>query len=467
MQKFRIFVLFFIVYISCFLAQPKKNDDDIVIMDSPDGPERKNSEPVGNEGPMNDNVGKPPHDNIQNDIQSETKDNIENESKDSIENESKDSIENETKDSIENEIQNEVQNETQGETQNEAQNEMHDMYELHEMHLYSWYRGDKKAFYTKVVVFIILLIIVIANAIISRNTNKMIALYWLRTCKDIFLQQFAKLGDDKAFLLERSYHNYDFQCTGRKNCNYYFVNLNLIKRQCLWRYYLLNYFMNQHDTMYIAVSFDKLDKNVLCVYKKHQKKNVDYRFPNVYKYTKLMDKSELKKTYDIKADSSEIVSLVLSGKILNFLNTYDKYINYMCITDISLFDAENRIPEKKEDSKQIEKHNFLFLSFIIPKNPEDLRTLINFSIYMIDACHCIELSEKTRDNVKKLRSIVEKEDERRKQELRELQEKKKAKKLQEENEKLSKMSPEQQRKYEEKKQKKNMKKMKKIKIIRI
>ncbi|KEG02935.1 hypothetical protein YYE_01866 [Plasmodium vinckei vinckei] len=358
-------------------------------------------------------------------------------------------------------------NETPNEIQNDVQREMHYLHELNELHLHSWYRGDKKAFYMKVIIFIILLIIVIANAIISRNTNKTIALYWLRTCKDIFLQQFAKIGDDKAFLLERSYHNYDFQCTGRKNCNYYFVNLDLIKRQCFWRYYLLNYFMNQHDTMHIAVSFDKLDKNVLCVYKKHQKKNIDHRLPNVYKYTKLMDKSELKKIYDIKADSSEIVNLVLSGKILNFLNTYDKYINYMCITDISLFDVENRIPEKKEDSKQIEKHNFLFLSFVIPKNPEDLRALINFSIYMIDACHCIELSEKTRDNVKKIRSIVEKENERRKQELRELQEKKKAKKLQEENEKLSKMSPEQQRKYEEKKHKKTMKKMKKVKIIRI
>ncbi|CDU17455.1 hypothetical protein YYC_02714 [Plasmodium yoelii 17X] len=419
MQKFRIFVLFFIVYISCFLGQSKKNDDDIIIMDSSDDSDRKNSDPIENEGPINDNVDNPLHDNIQNS------------------------------------------------TSNRIQNDMHNMHGLHDLYLYSWYRGDKKAFYAKIAVFIFILIIVIANAIISRKTNKMIALYWLRTCKDIFLQQFAKIGDDKSFLLERSYHNYDFQCTGRKNCNYYFVNLSLIKRQCIWRYYLLNYFVNQHDTMYIAVNFDKLDKNVLCVYKKHQKKNIDYRFPNINKYTKLMDKSELKKIYDIKADSSEIVNLVLSGKILNFLNTYDKYINYMCITDIPLYDVENRIPEKKEDNKQIEKHNFLFLSFVIPKNPEDLRTLINFSIYMIDACHCIDLSEKTRDNVKKIRSIVEKEDERRKQELRELQEKKKAKKLQEENEKLSKMSPEQQRKYEEKKQKKNMKKMKKFKIIKI
>ncbi|SBT00694.1 conserved protein, unknown function [Plasmodium malariae] len=339
--------------------------------------------------------------------------------------------------------------------------------EVHGSILYSWVGENEKLFYLKIVLFICVLIVTIVNGLIGKKTNRMIALYWLRSCKDIFLEQFAKLGNDKSFLLEKSYDNYDFYCTGRKNCNYYFVNLNLCKRQCLWRYYILNYIIKQNDTMNIAINFEKLDKNILCVYKKHQKKNIEYRFPNLNKYTKFLSKKEIKQVYEIKGDSSEIVDLVLSGKILNFLNTYDKYINYLCITDIPLFDCEDKTNEKKDENVKVEKHKFCFLNFVIPKHVEDLRLLINFSIYMIDACYCIELSERVRDHVKKIRSIVEKEDIRKKQELRELQEKKKAKKIQEEKERIDKMSADQQRKYEEKKQKKSLKKMKKIKILKM
>ncbi|SCP04202.1 conserved protein, unknown function [Plasmodium ovale] len=350
-----------------------------------------------------------------------------------------------------------------GEDGNEQRNH-HDMYGST---LYKWTGDNENLFYFKIVLFVIILIITVVNGVIGRKKNRMIALYWLRSCKDIFLEQFAKLGNDKSFLLEKSYDQYDFNCTGRKNCNYYYVNLRLSKRQCIWRYYIFNYFLKQNDNMHIVINYEKLDKNILCVYKKCQKKQIEYRFPNLNKYTKLMNKKDLKKIYEIKADSSEIVDLILSGKILNFLNFYDKFINYICITDIPLYDYEEHINDKKNENKKSEKHKFCFLNLMIPKNVDDLRTLINFSIYMIDACYCIELSEKVREHVKKLRSIIEKEDLRKKQELKEIQEKKKAKKLQEEKERIDKMSAEQQRKYEEKKQKKSLKKMKKIKIIKM
>ncbi|CAA9987869.1 conserved protein, unknown function [Plasmodium knowlesi strain H] len=347
----------------------------------------------------------------------------------------------------------------------------------------SWAGDNENLFYFKIGIFVCLLIVVILNGVVGRKTNRMIALYWLRSCKDIFLQNFAKIGNEKSFLLEKSYDKFEFYCTGRKNCNYYFANLNLCKRQCLWRYFIFNHFVKERDTMSVAIHFEKLDKGVLCIFKKHQKKYIDCRFPSLNKYTKLMTKKELKACYDIKGDSNEIMDLVLSGKILNFLNTYDRYINYVCITDIALFDSEDRQSGEKEqkeekgekqsnDQKEQRtnkggKHKFCFLNFVIPKDVEDLRTLVNFSIYMIDACYCIELSEKVREHVRKLRSIVEKEDLKRKQQLKELQERRKAQKLQEEKEKVEKMSAEQQRKYEEKKQKKSLKKMKKIKIIKM
>ncbi|GAB66148.1 hypothetical protein PCYB_083090, partial [Plasmodium cynomolgi strain B] len=263
--------------------------------------------------------------------------------------------------------------------------------------IHSWAGDNENLFYLKIGIFLCLLIITIVNGVVGRKTNRTIALYWLRSCKDIFLQNFAKLGNEKSFLFEKSYDKFEFYCTGRKNCNYYFVNLNLCKRQCLWRYFMLNHFVKDKDTMSVAIHFEKLDKGILCIFKKHQKKYIDCRFPSLNKYTKLLTKKELKQSYDIKGDSNEIMDLVINGKILNFLNTYDRYINYMCITDIALFESEDRVGGEREEEKGEKhstgqtgekhstgqtdqrsnrggKHKFCFLNFVIPKNVEDLRT---------------------------------------------------------------------------------------------
>ena len=57
--------------------------------------------------------------------------------------------------------------------------------------VYSWMGENEKLFYIKIGVFFVILIIVILNGVIGRKTNKMIALYWLRSCKEIFIENFA------------------------------------------------------------------------------------------------------------------------------------------------------------------------------------------------------------------------------------------------------------------------------------
>lgn len=348
----------------------------------------------------------------------------------------------------------------------------------------TWVGNNEKLFYTKLCSFIIAFLVAVINGYLGRKKNKIIAANWFQCCQDIFAGNFAKLGNQKFFLLEKSYDNFEFFGTGRKNCNYYLVNLNLMVRQCVWRYYFFDYFTEQKDTMNIQIHFSKLDEAVLCIYRKNKKKKVDKNFPNLTKYTKYIERKELKNIYDIRADSSEIVDLVLGGKILQFLNTYDHYINYICITDISLIDEEtdqesynknnNSNSNNSDDDanykkeKTEEKETYLcYLDFVIPQNNEDLRKLISFSIFMIDACHCIELSDRVKEHVKKLRALVENEDEKRKQEVREMEEKKKAKMLQQKKEKIENMTAEQQRKYEERKQKKSLKKNRKLKIIKM
>ncbi|KMZ87076.1 hypothetical protein PVBG_02917 [Plasmodium vivax Brazil I] len=429
MRKFRTVILFLVIYLSFYLTRSyNDNFDDIVIVDESEE-DRMKSAGGAEKG-----------------------------------------AEKGAKKGLDTEAASEAESEAEPDAESDAESDAQQL-------IHSWAGDNENLLYLKIGIFLCLLVVTIANGVVGRKTNRTIALYWLRSCKDIFLQNFAKLGNEKSFLFEKSYDKFEFYCTGRKHCNYYFVNLNLCKRQCLWRYYLLSHFVKENDSMSVAIHFDKLDKGVLCVFKKHQKKYIDCRFPNLNKYTKMMAKKELKGSYEVKGDSNEIMELVLNGKILNFLNTYDRYVNYVCITDIALFDSEDRLSGEKEEKHPSEqkdqqgnrggKHKFCFLNFVIPKNVEDLRTLVSFSIYMIDACYCIELSEKVRDHVRKMRSIVEKEDLRKKQQLKELQERKKAQKLQEEKERVEKMSAEQQRKYEEKKQKKSLKKMKKIKIIKM
>lgn len=359
----------------------------------------------------------------------------------------------------------------------------------------TWVGDNERLFYMKLIGFTIAFLLAVINGYVGRKKNKVIAINWFRCCQDIFDGNFAKLGNNKSFLLEKSYDSFEFFGTGRKNCNYYVVKLNLMLRQCIWRYYILNYFTGHKDTMRIQINFAKLDKTVLCIYRKKTKKTVDKQFPFLIKYTKCMEKKELKNVYAIRADSSEVVDLVLGGKILQFLNTYDEYINFICITDIPLSEVEieqdsknknssaantadtinksnnNGADENSENKKETKKDEqetcFCYLDLVIPSDSEQLRKFVLFSIFMIDACHCIILSDRVRDHVKKLRALIENEDEKRKQELKEMEERKKAKKLQQEQEKIENMTAQQQRKYEERKQKKLLKKNKKIKIIKM
>lgn len=359
----------------------------------------------------------------------------------------------------------------------------------------TWVGDNERLFYMKLIGFAIAFLLAVINGYVGRKKNKVIAINWFRCCQDIFDGNFAKLGNNKSFLLEKSYDSFEFFGTGRKNCNYYVVKLNLMVRQCIWRYYFLNYFTGHKDVMRIQINFAKLDKTVLCIYRKKKKKTVDKEFPFLLKYTKCMERKELKNVYAIRADSSEVVDLVLGGKILQFLNTYDEYINFICITDIPLSEAEaqqesknknnatastadtisksstNGGDERSGNTEETEKEEketcFCYLDLVIPSDSEELRKFVSFSIFMIDACHSILLSDRVREHVKKLRALIENEDEKRKQEIREIEERKKAKKLQQEQEKIENMTAQQQRKYEERKQKKMLKKNKKIKIIKM
>lgn len=359
----------------------------------------------------------------------------------------------------------------------------------------TWVGDNERLFYMKLIGFAIAFLLAVINGYVGRKKNKVIAINWFRCCQDIFDGNFAKLGNNKSFLLEKSYDSFEFFGTGRKNCNYYVVKLNLMVRQCIWRYYFLNYFTGHKDVMRIQINFAKLDKTVLCIYRKKKKKTVDKEFPFLLKYTKCMERKELKNVYAIRADSSEVVDLVLGGKILQFLNTYDEYINFICITDIPLSEAEAQQESKNknnatastadtisnsstnggdersgntEETETEEKETcFCYLDLVIPSDSEELRKFVSFSIFMIDACHSILLSDRVREHVKKLRALIENEDEKRKQEIKEMEERKKAKKLQQEQEKIENMTAQQQRKYEERKQKKMLKKNKKIKIIKM
>lgn len=331
---------------------------------------------------------------------------------------------------------------------------------------FSWTRNNTKLFVYKIVAFAILFIAAVINGIIGRKKNKQIAISWVRNCRDIFLENFEKVGNEKSVLLEKSYDTFEFFSTGRKNCNFYRLTLNLGKRQCLWRYYLFHYFVQQKDTMHIAINFETLDKHIFCIYRKNQKKEVESMFPNLQRYTKFVEKKDVHSIYEMRADTTEICEVVMGGKILNFLNANPNYINYICITDIPLLDPDEEMNDKKKEPN-ICNGNYCYINLVMPENVEELRKLIFFSIFMIDACQCIELSERAREKVRNLRSMVEKESYKRKQEIKELQEKQRLEKLKQEKEKLENMTAEQQRKYEERKQKKSLKKNKKMKIIKI
>jgi hypothetical protein len=82
---------------------------------------------------------------------------------------------------------------------------------------------------------IVFFLIAIAKLCHGKGVNNTVAMIWRKTAIPVFFNEFERLGceeENKKSLavMQRSYSEFDYFASGRKNCHYIDFRLNLLRR---------------------------------------------------------------------------------------------------------------------------------------------------------------------------------------------------------------------------------------------
>jgi len=307
------------------------------------------------------------------------------------------------------------------------------------------------------VVMVAVLIAYGVNYFLGSSQNGLIAESWGKSVKDVFEEQFAKVGADS--LLKRDAANtYKFTASGRRNCFGVEVTLNLSRRQDLFSVLYGYYGGVAPDTVTIDVAIDEvMDPIAILVAPKSTIKGL--RNTDTYKDIKfLTDKErelpELGSHLSAFSDSFEALDSVLTPGIRKILGANSSDVRLIHITNMNprhnkihqTIRMEIRLPQKAQ------------LDRVIP--------LYRVALDLIDSVATTRLSAATKSKADEKRQEAMKNSEEAKERRAEEQEKLQEAKRKAEKSRLAAMSPDDRAKEEERQRKRQMRKQTgKMKII--
>lgn len=282
--------------------------------------------------------------------------------------------------------------------------------------------------------------------------------------------QFAHLGCSQeprsVAIMQRSYSEYEYFASGRRNCLYADFKLAMRRRHCLLTTYTYDLFYGTPDTLTVEIPIDLGGRDLpleffICRRKdlKHKLSQMSYlddfvKNSNAKNYRLSEKQLQEKNALMIMSEHDEVANQLVDAKVGELLLKYggSGMLHELHVTDQRPY---NNYP--------------LFLRAVIELAPsaaevertEESYQLLLMAIYMVDLVAGLKLSptvsakcEKSRKKIKQALS----------QQKREEQEEKRAEARREqdrlERERLKRMTPEQQRKYEEKQCKKEQAKHK-------
>jgi len=85
--------------------------------------------------------------------------------------------------------------------------------------------------------YLALILVLMINFFKGKDMNYKIAMNWRKNSIPSLFQQFVHLGcskeDKSVVLVQKSYSEFDYFASGRKNCFYTMFKINLKRRHCL------------------------------------------------------------------------------------------------------------------------------------------------------------------------------------------------------------------------------------------
>lgn len=199
--------------------------------------------------------------------------------------------------------------------------------------------------YQMEMIFISVLAVYLCNYLVGRTKNIQLASAWFEAHKPILDTQFALVGDDglsesesgSGTLLKECEHLYSLWCSGRASCEAMFVELRLLRRQCL-AFSLANWLRPACDTIVAKVIMDdaEMDGWVMAVGRKRRLQTLvkDHQDLAFFCPDKRGQRHPgLPDSMTVLSEIPEATTAMLNGPICKFIMENEDSIDYLFFSD--------------------------------------------------------------------------------------------------------------------------------------
>ncbi|KAG5675673.1 hypothetical protein PVAND_005559 [Polypedilum vanderplanki] len=263
------------------------------------------------------------------------------------------------------------------------------------------------------------LVLYFTNYAVGKNKNISIANAWLQTHKQFLEENFALVGDeanannDPAYFMKDSDSIYSLWCSGRTLVEGMLVELKLIKRQDLLSI-TLGLLKKVSDQVQIKVelSKDSMDTFVFAVCSKSAAR-VLKDMTDLKQYcinvAKADEKYSLPSGFCVLSEISESTAAMLDSKVSSILSKYSQNIESIHISD--QYSGLNNMQEQDQTLAKPETKKMLILTYNFSEKTDlnDLKTIMQLVIYLVEKLKRYKLSREGKMKADKNRQRVEEE----------------------------------------------------------
>lgn len=260
------------------------------------------------------------------------------------------------------------------------------------------------------------LFVYFSNYFVGRSKNSKLANLWLNTHRTLLDENFTLVGDDgrkegesvPGFMKE-SESLYTLWCSGRTCCEGMLVELKMIKRQDLVSI-MSTILRPVQDQIHIKVELSKdiMDTFVFCIASRKTGARMFKEMYDLSKFCILVNKPEEKykipSGYNILSEIPEATASLLDSKLIAAINKYDKYIDYIHISD-----QFAGVIQQEEPTQLKTPTRMLICGFnILPKaDMEEMKPLLILVFYLLERLKRLRLSREAKVKADKNRSRIE------------------------------------------------------------
>eukprot|EP01012_Entosiphon_sulcatum_P042451 TRINITY_DN5648_c0_g1_i1.p2 TRINITY_DN5648_c0_g1~~TRINITY_DN5648_c0_g1_i1.p2 ORF type:complete len:368 (+),score=59.76 TRINITY_DN5648_c0_g1_i1:1202-2305(+) len=261
------------------------------------------------------------------------------------------------------------------------------------------------------IVLIALLISYGVNYFIGNRKNEAIARAWVSEFGRVLEEQFAHLGfggpdkPDGALLLKESASHYFFYASGRTNCDYLLVTLELRQRQDLFSL-LWGLIQPQEDRLTTEIGLTDMDPFIFAVSRCGPAEKSLRRSTDIQMCSPLAI-AGLDQIFTVLSDCPEQARTFLTDAVKALLNK-SKELQYLHVSD--LLSSQEVTPDHQATANSMGR-KALRVS-LQPLDPAALVPLFRFQLYLIDYVATLKLPSPVRQRQVQRRQAAEEEQQR-------------------------------------------------------